>query len=87
MARLYAEVDSDKHGRIASKGREGYITINVSNGNIRVFEITFRDDGQRRGVLEIMSYADGRTHIMEYMGDALVTNITAMAERGTRHSA
>lgn len=71
MAKLYAEIDSDKGGRKASKGGDEYITVNVSNGNIRVFEITFRDDGARRGTLEIMSYAHGteRTHVVEYMGD------------------
>lgn len=71
MAKLYAEVASDKHGRVASKGGDEYITVNVSNGNIRVFEITFRDDGERRGTLEIMSYAygPGQTRVVEYMGE------------------
>jgi hypothetical protein len=59
MAKLYAELSSDKGGRIASKSGDDYITIQVSNGNARVFEITFKDDGYKRGMLEIMSYATG----------------------------
>lgn len=50
---------SDKGGRVASKGGGEYITITVRNGNISVFDITFKDDGEKRGVLEVMSYATG----------------------------
>jgi hypothetical protein len=59
MAKLYAELTSDKGGRVASKGGDEYITIQLSNGNLRIFEVTFRDDGNKRGQIEVMSYYNG----------------------------
>lgn len=59
MAKLYAEVKSDKGGRIASKGGEEYITITVRNGNMSIFDITFKNDAHNRGYLEVMSYMSG----------------------------
>lgn len=69
MAKLYAELTSDKGGRIASKSGDEYITITVRNGNISIFDITFKDDGEKRGVLEVMSYATGHDQIqaIKYM--------------------
>lgn len=66
MAKLYAELTSDKGGRTASKSGDEDITVTFTNGNIRVFEITFRDDGARRGTLEILSLRDASTQIVEY---------------------
>lgn len=66
MAKLYAELTSDKGGRVASKGGDEYITIQVSNGNIRIFEVTFKDDGYKRGKLEVLSYFDGAVTVFDY---------------------
>lgn len=66
MAKLYAELTSDKGGRVASKGGDDYVTVSFNNGNIRIFEITFKDDGERRGLLEILNFKDASTQIVEY---------------------
>jgi hypothetical protein len=66
MAKLYAELTSDKSGRIASKGGDEEITTAFTNSNIRVFEVTFRDDGARRGVLEILNLKDASVKVVEY---------------------
>ena len=66
MAKLYAELTSDKGGRAVGKGGDEYITIRVRNGNINIFDITFKDDGHKRGKLEILSYFDGDTQTVEY---------------------
>jgi hypothetical protein len=59
MAKLYAEITSDKGGRTVSKGGDEYITIQLNNGNLRIFEVTFKDDGYKRGQVEVMSYCNG----------------------------
>lgn len=41
MAKLYAELTSDKGGRIASKGGEEYITMEVYQGNKLVASIEY----------------------------------------------
>ena len=64
--KLYAELHSDKPGRIASKGGTEEITAAFSNGNVRVFEVTFRDDGAKRGTLEILNLGDASTTTIEY---------------------
>lgn len=33
MAKLYAELTSDKGGRVASKGGDNFMSINIYNGN------------------------------------------------------
>ena len=63
MAKLYMEATSDKGGRVASKGGDEYITVQLSNGNLRIFEITFKDDGHKRGDIHVMSYCRGIEHI------------------------
>ena len=69
MAKLYIEATSDKGGRVVGKGGNEYVTITVRNSNINIFDITIKDDGHKRGKLEIMSYATGRDGIqtIEYM--------------------
>ena len=53
-------------GKTVTLAANEEITATFSNGNIRVFEVTFRDDGARRGTLEILSLKDARTEIVEY---------------------
>ncbi len=67
MAKLYAELTSDKGGRVASKGGDESITVQLSNGNIRIFEITFKPDELpgKRGILEVMSYRNGQDGIIK----------------------
>jgi hypothetical protein len=40
MAKLYAELTSDKGGRIASKGGDSIITVELYRGNIKVGRVT-----------------------------------------------
>jgi hypothetical protein len=56
MAKLYAQVTSDKGGRVVGKGGEDYITITVREGNRNMFDITFKSNA-----LDILRYSDGTT--------------------------
>jgi len=64
--KLYANTTSDHGGREAKKGGDEEIMTRYYNGNIPVFEVTFKDDGSKRGYLEIMSYTDGEKQIIYY---------------------
>lgn len=46
MAKLYAELTSDKGGRVASKGGDKQITFNVTYKNVKVMTVTVLDIGQ-----------------------------------------
>ena len=41
MAKLYAEITSDKGGRVASKGGNEYVQIVLSHGNDEFYVITW----------------------------------------------
>jgi len=41
MAKLYAELSSDKGGRVASKGGNDFISINLYDGNSKVLVIEY----------------------------------------------
>lgn len=48
MAKLYAEIDSDKRGRKASKGGDTFLSIDIARGNktigtLRVYEVEGAD--------------------------------------------
>lgn len=53
MAKLYAELTSDKGGRVASKGGDDGITLRLYRGNSQVYIVTldnkqltvYKDDG------------------------------------------
>ena len=66
MAKLYAELSSDKSGRKVSKGGDEEITVQFSNGNLNIFEITFKSDLDKRGKISVMSYFDGEKQIINY---------------------
>lgn len=36
MAKLYAEIDSDKHGRKASKGGETFLRVDIFRRNVKI---------------------------------------------------
>ena len=63
MAKLYAEILSDKGGRIASKSGDESITVTFRNGNYSVFDVTFTPDEHKRGKIAVMSYMQGRDYI------------------------
>lgn len=44
MAKLYAELTSDKGVRVASKGGEGFIKVALTKNNTEVYKIWF--DGE-----------------------------------------
>ena len=66
MAKLYAEITSDQGGRVVGQGGDEYITITARNGNINIFDITFKNDGKKRGKLEILNYYDGDKYTIDY---------------------
>lgn len=45
MAKLYAEVNSDKPGRIASKGGDEYITLVITRNGKQYFTARIENDG------------------------------------------
>lgn len=63
MAKLYAEITSDKGGRVASKGGDESITVTFRNGNINIFDVTFTPDQHKRGQIAVMSYYSGQDEI------------------------
>lgn len=66
MAKLYAEISSDKGGRVVDKGGNEYITIIFKHKLYPVFEVTFKPDNDKRGELEVMSYFDGEKQTIPY---------------------
>jgi hypothetical protein len=66
--KFYATTTSDKGGREAKKGGNSYIMTRYYNGNVPIFEVTFTDDGEKRGQLSVMSYSGGSdtTTIIKY---------------------
>ncbi len=63
--KLYATL-SGSRGKVASLADNEEVRVTFTNGNIRVFEVTFKDDGHRRGTLEILNLKDASTQIVEY---------------------
>lgn len=45
MAKLYAEITSDKGGRVVGKGGDQVIHITLKKGNYKTYHIAFDDDG------------------------------------------
>jgi len=46
MAKLYAELTSDKGGRVASKGGDENVTVSFYFGNLKIYEINMNEYGQ-----------------------------------------
>ncbi len=44
MAKLYAELTSDKGGRVASKGGDKWLNVDIRNGNLTVARILYTND-------------------------------------------
>lgn len=65
--KLYATTTSERASREVKKGAEEYIKTRYTNKGIHIFEVTFKDDGEKRGLLEIMDYSNGKTRIIKYM--------------------
>jgi hypothetical protein len=42
MAKLYAELTSDKGGRVASKGGENHLSVTIYEGNTKKFLFVYR---------------------------------------------
>lgn len=64
--KLYATTKSERPSRQVNKGADKYIHTLYTNNGIPIFEVTFKDDGEKRGKLEIMSFYDGETKIIGY---------------------
>lgn len=70
MAKLYAEITSDKGGRVVGKGGNDYIKIVVKNKNLPIFDIEFSPDTHHvctRGTLSILNYRDGSVTKLDYL--------------------
>ena len=67
MAKLYAELSSDKGGRTVSKGGNEHITISVKDGNRNMFDITFKQGEY----IDIMRYSDAKNTRVHYIDDTL----------------
>jgi hypothetical protein len=72
MAKLYAQVTSDKGSRVVGKGGDEYITITVREGNVNVFDITFKSN-KRNAYLDILRYSDGTTTRHGYLNPDIPT--------------
>lgn len=57
---------SEKNSRTVKKGAEEYIALTFSNKGIPIFDVVFKDDGENRGKLEVMSYYNGETQVVGY---------------------
>lgn len=66
MSKLYAELKSDKGGRIASKGGDEYIMITVRDGNHNMFDITFKSTPHDTYV-DVMTYASAQNTRVHYL--------------------
>lgn len=64
--KLYATTTSERASRQVKKGAEEYIKTLYTNKGLPIFEVTFKDDGEKRGKLEIMSFYDGQTQVIGY---------------------
>ena len=63
MAKLYAEIDSDKGGRKASKGGEEYLDIDILSGNRRIACLTVRNN--ERGEVTVYNEFDEVVRVNE----------------------
>lgn len=68
MAKLYAELTSDKTTRVVSKGGDEMIAINLNTGNTNAFYIVFEGDQ-----LRILRYSDGTTHTLHWYDNQQLT--------------
>lgn len=66
MAKLYAELHSDKGGRVASKGGDNEITVILREGNKNMFDITFKAT-THDCYIDILRYSDGTTTRHHYI--------------------
>ena len=63
--KLYLSATNDK-GKKEGIGGNEYIKITLSNGNINIFDITFKPDADKRGLIEVMTYYDASTQTIGY---------------------
>jgi hypothetical protein len=52
MAKLYAEITSDKGGRVASKGGDNFITVSIYHGNCKVFTVEHNYENNEYSIFE-----------------------------------
>jgi hypothetical protein len=63
--KLYATMVNSK-GRKEGIGDNESIAITLSNGKINIFDLTFTDDGEDRGKIEVMTYYNGEKTVIGY---------------------
>lgn len=64
--KLYATTTSERVSRNVTKGADEFIKTVYTNKGIPIFEVYFKDDGYKRGILEIMSFDNGITKTIGY---------------------
>ena len=65
MAKLYAELSSDKGGRVASKGGNQDIRIKVYSGNLHVATMRFAATSEKNTILSISKHLAGHEIIVQ----------------------
>ena len=66
MAKLYAEITSDKGVRVVGKGGNEYVTITTKEKNRNMFEITFIAT-EHACYIDVLRYSDGTTTRLHYI--------------------
>lgn len=64
MAKLYAEIASDKGGRVVGKGGNEYVSVLLRNGNRPVLDLRLTKEG-----ITLCDYSDGIYHNLETLID------------------
>lgn len=52
MAKLYAELTSDKGGRVASKGGDNFVSLTIYHGNSKVFTLEHNYENNEYSITE-----------------------------------
>jgi hypothetical protein len=73
--KLYATIISERNARPATKGANDYLSVTFTNKGIPIFDVTFKDDGEKRGILEVLSYFDGKTQEIRYGCDGIHASV------------
>jgi hypothetical protein len=56
MAKLYAQIQTDKRGRVASKGGESWVQVQITDGSQTALHCEYREEGEHQHGLHITFY-------------------------------
>ena len=66
MAKLYAELRSEKGGRVSNKTGNEYIQVVMSEKNVILFEVTF-ETTEHDAYIDILRMSDGTNRRIHYI--------------------